>query len=46
MILHSIEDESRYTAPPELTEDHHEEPEDDIDWIEKNFPEPPTTETP
>lgn len=39
MILHSIEDESRYTAPPELTEDHHEEPEDDIDWMEKNFPE-------
>lgn len=46
MILPSIEDESRYTAPPEPREYHHEEPEDDIDWIENNFPEPPTTETP
>lgn len=39
MILPSIEDENRYTAPPEPYEDdlHDCEPEDDIDWLEKNF---------
>lgn len=34
MILPSIEDLTRYTAPPEPTLDHHEEPEDYIDYID------------
>ena len=40
MILPSIEDERRYTAPPddEPKDERWDEPEDDIDWLEKNFP--------
>jgi hypothetical protein len=34
MILPSIEDLTRYDAPPEPSVDHHEEPEDHCDYID------------
>jgi hypothetical protein len=48
MILPSIEDPGRYAAPPDDETEcaRWDEPEDDIDWIDKNFPDPQTTNTP
>lgn len=45
MILTDYEDLTRYAAPPEPTPERDEEPEDHIDWLDENFPEPPNTTT-